>query len=402
MNLLDYLYQSLNDKRGEINFWLESERESRKLPIYASVDIRDAGWKAAVVDANFFPSGFNNVSSQGIVSLALELRKYLDIYHEDVRHIHIYPESHTRNQWYVENLLTIYKILIDIGVHVTIGSPQLNGYSLLEGLSSDLSIEDVKITADDSLIVEDVLPDLILLNHDLTGGLLGGLNSIVEPPINVGWQQRRKSDHYRNLMPLISDLASIMDVDEWLFSPMWTVCEDNCLEFEECRIILAAQINNMIDGLGEKYAEYGIEADPVIYVKNDRGTYGLGILAINKGEQILNLSRRSMKKLTYGKGGNNAENFLIQEGIPTSLKMDGAPMEPVGYTIGGAISSWFYRVNHDRDEMGNLNSPAARFIDDTKLSPNLVKRMDKSSELYNLIASLSYLAMADEAEASLG
>ena len=170
------------------------------------------------------------------------------------------------------------------------------------------------------------------------------------------------------------------------------------IEFEECRIILAAQINNIIDRLSEKYAEYGIEADPVIYVKNDRGTYGLGILAITRGEQILNLSRRSMKKLTYGKGGHNAENFLIQEGIPTSLKIEGSPMEPVGYTIGGVVSSWFYRVNPDRDEMGNLNSPAARFVGDAQLSSSLSKRMDKYTELYDIIASLSYLAMADEIE----
>ena len=36
-------------------------KENIPLPIYGSFDIRDAGWKAVVVDSNAFPAGFNNL-----------------------------------------------------------------------------------------------------------------------------------------------------------------------------------------------------------------------------------------------------------------------------------------------------------------------------------------------------
>ena len=51
----------------------------------------------------------------------------------------------------------------------------------------------------------------------------------------------------------------------------------------------------------KKYDEYGIEGKPVLFVKNDSGTYGLGIIEIDSGEQLLNLSNRKVNKLTYGK-----------------------------------------------------------------------------------------------------
>ena len=41
---------------------VEKKRSEIDVPIYGSVDIRDAGWKIAVVDANQFPAGFNNTS----------------------------------------------------------------------------------------------------------------------------------------------------------------------------------------------------------------------------------------------------------------------------------------------------------------------------------------------------
>ena len=31
------------------------------MPLYTSVDIRDAGFKLSIVDTNLFPAGFNNV-----------------------------------------------------------------------------------------------------------------------------------------------------------------------------------------------------------------------------------------------------------------------------------------------------------------------------------------------------
>ncbi|MBI3616766.1 MAG: glutamate--cysteine ligase [Candidatus Omnitrophica bacterium] len=42
----------------EIYRWLDSHERSKELPLYSSVDIRDSGFKLAVVDTNLFPAGF--------------------------------------------------------------------------------------------------------------------------------------------------------------------------------------------------------------------------------------------------------------------------------------------------------------------------------------------------------
>ena len=44
----------LEEKRDEIVAWMAKKRSEIEVPIYGSVDIRDAGWKIAVVDANQF------------------------------------------------------------------------------------------------------------------------------------------------------------------------------------------------------------------------------------------------------------------------------------------------------------------------------------------------------------
>ena len=109
--------------------------------------------------------------------------------------------------------------------------------------------------------------------------------------------------------------------------PDWFVSENKCLTEEACKIKLAEEINDFLDSLREKYASLGIEREPTVVMKNDSGTYGLGVMMLTSGEQILNLSNRKANKLRYAKGGTEVENFLIQEGIPTALTT-----EPVSYT----------------------------------------------------------------------
>ena len=62
MTYLHALSDVLEEKRDEITAWMAKKRGEIDVPIYGSVDIRDAGWKIAVVDANQFPAGFNNTS----------------------------------------------------------------------------------------------------------------------------------------------------------------------------------------------------------------------------------------------------------------------------------------------------------------------------------------------------
>ena len=60
----------LEQKRETITAWMKQKRTEVPIPIYGSVDVRDAGWKIGVVDANHFPAGFNNVDKEHLRELA--------------------------------------------------------------------------------------------------------------------------------------------------------------------------------------------------------------------------------------------------------------------------------------------------------------------------------------------
>ena len=60
----------LESKRELITNWMSAKRKEVPIPIYGSVDIRDAGWKVGVVDANHFPAGFNNVAKEDLDALS--------------------------------------------------------------------------------------------------------------------------------------------------------------------------------------------------------------------------------------------------------------------------------------------------------------------------------------------
>ncbi len=397
MNLRDQ-NQLLEDKRVEITAWMKEKRSQVPIPIYGSVDVRDAGWKIGVVDANHFPAGFNNVSKENLMELANLFKEHVQRSHPSCKWVHIYPESHTRNPGYVENIASIKSMIEQAGFSCTVGSPNLNEFGSLNGLSGPLLLQSVRVDETGELEVDGDHPDLILLNNDLTDGAIPGVQSTnITPPPHMGWFRRRKSHHYEMLKPYVDEMASLLSIDPWHLMPDWFVSQNKCLTEEACKIKLAEEIDEFLDGLREKYATLGIDREPTVVMKNDSGTYGLGIMMLTAGEQILNLSNRKANKLRYAKGGAEVENFLIQEGIPTALATEtGETLEPVVYLVDGEAASWFYRINAKKSDMDNLNSPSARFenYEDAE-NPHI----REAHGWHALVAELSMLAMGAEAEA---
>ena len=397
MTSLHALSESLESKRDVITKWMEEKRGQVPIPFYGSVDVRDAGWKIAVVDANHFPAGFNNIDEQDLPTISKLMGDHISRNYGECSWIHLYPEAHTRNKGYVENIATIQKLLEMAGYRCTVGSPVFEDRGWLDGLSGPLELTPVEaqnIDGEERLLVAGEIPSLILLNNDLTEGVLPGLGSQVFPPKEMGWHRRRKSEHYTELQAYVNEIAELLDIDPWHLMSEWFVSENKCLEKETCRVRLAEEVDEFIEGLREKYAAHGIERDPVVFIKNDRGTYGLGIMVITKGEQILSLSNRKMNKLMYAKGGVDVENFLIQEGVPTCLSTsEGAPVEPVVYLVDGQAASWFYRINPKKGDNDNLNSPSARFESIHDVGE---KYGEHAQGWHALVAELSMLAMGSE------
>jgi glutamate--cysteine ligase len=358
-DLLSELESTIVEKQAELVAWFAEKRASLTMPVYGSVDIRDANFKVAVVDANQYPAGFNNVDCEGIGS---RMKTALG----DVDHVHIYPEAHTRNEAYQANLERLNSILTKEGYTVTVG------------------------------IDIDPAASIILLNNDLTDGPLKGITIPVVPPMKMGWYRRRKSQHFRAVQPLIDEVAAILDIDPWLLGTHWFVSEDKCLDKDTCRILLAAEVDECLKYLQSKYDQYGIQGTPALFVKNDAGTYGMGILEITSGAQLLELSNRKMRKLTYGKGGVEAEDFLLQEGVPTALSSQGMILEPVGYCADGRACCWFYRANAKKGEMTNLNSPSSVFLQPEEIEDDAIA--SRRDHWHMLVAEIAMLGMALEAQ----
>ena len=332
MSTVHDLSAHLEDNRELITNWMSKKRSEVPIPIYGSVDIRDSGWKVAVVDANHFPAGFNNISDQDVERLSTLLKEHILRQNPECKWVHLYPESHTRNQGYIENVATIKRLIENGGFRCTVGSPELESHGSLDGITGPLVL-DMVVVDDESLLIDGQKPDLIMLNNDLTEGMVDGLGAHqVSPPPHMGWQRRRKSEHYACLQAYVDEIAEILNIDPWHLLTDWFVSEGKCLEKETCRKILASEVDEFLARITARYESLGIDREPVAFIKNDSGTYGLGIMAVRSGDELLTLSNRKFKKLMYSKGGVDVENFLIQEGVPTNIKTpDGAPVEPVVY-----------------------------------------------------------------------
>ena len=398
MTFVHNLAPVLESKRAEITAWMSQKRSEVPIPIYGSVDIRDAGWKISVVDANHFPAGFNNVSTEDKPSIGALLKTHILREYHDCEWVHLYPESHTRNKGYVENLIALKELLEIAGFRCTVGSVDFVELGHLIGLSGALKLDQVESKSkdgEDILLIDGQRPDLILLNNDLTEGIVAGLGSqIVSPPPSMGWHRRRKSQHYEVLREYVEEIAQMLDIDPWHFMADWFVSKNKCLEKEACRIELAAEVDTFLENLRQKYLELGVDREPVVFIKNDRGTYGLGIMTVRSGSELLQLSNRKMNRLMYSKGGVDVENFLIQEGIPTILENDeGAPVEPVVYLVDGQAASWFYRINSKKSDIDNLNSPSAQF---ESFSQSGGQYGEHAHGWHALVAEISMLAMGKE------
>ena len=400
MSTVHDLSAHLEENRELITNWMSKKRSEVPIPIYGSVDIRDSGWKVAVVDANHFPAGFNNISDQDVGRLSSLLKEHILRQNPECKWVHLYPESHTRNQGYIENVATIKRLIENGGFRCTVGSPELEGHGSLDGITGPLVL-DMVVVDDESLLIDGQKPDLIMLNNDLTEGMVDGLGAHqVSPPPHMGWQRRRKSEHYACLQEYVDEIAEILNIDPWHLLTDWFVSEGKCLEKETCRKILASEVDEFLARITVRYESLGIDREPVAFIKNDSGTYGLGIMAVRSGDELLTLSNRKFKKLMYSKGGVDVENFLIQEGVPTNIKTpDGAPVEPVVYLVDGEAASWFYRINPKKGEMENLNSPSAKFHPYSEVG---TAYGEHAHGWHALIAELSMLAMGAESLKQMG
>ena len=363
--LLD-LEQRILTAQPTIEHWFRTQWQEHSPPFYTSVDLRNSGFKLAPVDTNLFPGGFNNLNPDFIPLCVHAVQSAVEKICPEARGLLLIPENHTRNQFYLQNLEQLARILRQAGLNVRIGSllPEITQATTVELTNGGSLTLEPLVRKGNRLGVADFDPCVVLLNNDLSSGapdILKNLEQTVLPPLVAGWYNRRKSGHFAAYHQVSKQFAELLGIDHWLIDPYFAVC--NQVNFqekvgEEC---LAAQVDFVLTQMRTKYAQYGVKQDPFVIVKADAGTYGMGIMTVKDASEMRDLNRKQRNKMAVVKEGMQVSDVLVQEGVYSFEDMNQAVAEPVVYMIDRYVVGGFYCVNTERGVDQNLNAPGMHF-----------------------------------------
>lgn len=405
IDVLDSLDLLFSRRADDIEAWFAAREAGRCPPFYHSVDIRNAGYKVAVIDTNLFPAGFNNLCDYSYRLGAEQARAYFARHFPQVRKIFIIPESNTRNPGYVANLARLKAILRQAGFVCAVGTlieavPQAGAE--LDGLEgTKVILKPFEVRAGVPYIDGEPY-DAVLLNHDLSGGeppLVRDLGVPVIPKRILGWHRRRKSLHFAKLADMNVAFASAFGIDPWTLGAATDAVD--AVDFDHPET-LREPVERLFARLRQTYTERGIAERPYIFIKHDAGTYGIGVMALNDPADLDQLSRELRKKMKTGKGGVPITSAILQEGLPTRDRMRGCVGEPVIYAMNNRIIGGFFRMHCEVDDRSSLNKPGQIFA---RLCSTPTKAQSRSEvcyhdsrlfRVYGVLARLAGLAVLEE------
>lgn len=373
-------------KQPELESWFRKRATCAPPSFYSSIDLRDSGHKIVPVDSNLFPAGFNNICPEDIRTAPAIFNAQIQnvaarFGKPAIKKVLIIPESHTKNSHYIENLWYLFQLISNSGLEVRVGwFPSLEAGAQAgsepvrlistthkEVLALPLRVSDG--AQNPGLLIakdmnEEFIPDLILLNNDFSGGypaILDQVRQPIVPDYALGWHSRKKSTHFKYYNQLAGEFAEIAGIDPWIIQ----------LETEEVAGVnfdqeigtgeVAAAVDRVIGKTREAYLRHGVNRAPFAYVKNNSGTYGMGIMVVHSADELRSMNRRTKNKMSVGKNKQAINSVVIQEGVPTETLVDRLAAEPVIYLVGCELIGGFLRANTERDNEDNLNSPGMVF-----------------------------------------
>src|ERR671921_6201 len=119
----------------------------------------------------------------------------------EAKNLLVIPENHTRNTFYLANVLQLKRIFHMAGLNVRIGSisPEITEPTTINLPTGESIVLEPVVRSKHRLGLKDFDPCTILLNNDLSAGAPGILEDLHEqyllPPLHAGWSVRRKSNH---------------------------------------------------------------------------------------------------------------------------------------------------------------------------------------------------------------
>ncbi len=399
--IIEVLSQKIVSHKQKIDEFFAQKLQKNPFLIYNSIDLRHSQVKIAPVDTNCFPAGFNNLSEKSREKAKDVIDNFFAENFPNAKKIIIFPEAHTRNLRYLENVRCLQEIIAgkrEVVIGFTADEKQKidleNGHFL--------TLNPVTKNGDLVQTLDGFTADVIVLNNDLTDGvpeILKSLKTPIVPSEKMGWHSRAKSHYFNIYNQVAEELANVLEIDPWLISTIHSV--QNEVNFKE-RVgleFLAKNVEELLQKIRQKYQEYGIEEEPYCYIKADNGTYGIAVWAVFSGEDVLQINKKERNKMNMLKGSVQTSQVIIQEGVKTLDRIDGKIAEPMIYVIDGQVVGNLFRANVEKDEKSSLNSAGAQFFDLENLAENQIElgaEKEKIISVYSLISKLAALAAAIE------
>ncbi|KQT12176.1 glutamate--cysteine ligase [Ramlibacter sp. Leaf400] len=411
---INELEERILESMPAIERWFRLEWMEHTPPFYTSVDVRNAGFKLAPVDTNLFPGGWNNLTQEMLPLAVQAAMAAIEKICPEARNLLVIPENHTRNTFYLANVLQLKRVFHMAGLNVRIGSisPEIKEPTTINLPTGESIVLEPVVRTKTRLGLKDFDPCTILLNNDLSAGPPGILEDLHEqyllPPLHAGWSVRRKSRHFQSYEEVSKRFGKMLGIDPWLINPMYNKCGE--IDFAEGSGMdcLTTNVDALLTRIRKKYKEYGINEKPFVIVKADNGTYGMGIMTVRDVKDLDQLSRRAKNKMSVVKDGREVNDVIIQEGVQTYERIHDAVAEPVVYMMDRYVVGGFYRVHPERGIDENLNAPGAGFVplafaESTRL-PQPGEKPGASAPnrfyMYGVIGRLAMLAASYELEAT--
>jgi glutamate--cysteine ligase len=411
---INELEQRVLESMPAIERWFRLEWMEHTPPFYASVDLRNAGYKLAPVDTDLFPSGFNNLTEPMLPLAVQAAMAAIEKICPEARNLLLVPEAGNHSNAYLAHLQRLRRIFTQAGLNVRFGSLDASikkptAMALPDG--SELVFEPL-VRRPRRLELKDFDPCTILLNHDMRAGPPAVLRGIHEqyllPPLHAGWAVRRKTHHFHAYEELAKRFGKLLGMDHWLINPMFERCSELDATREGGLDCVQTQVDSLLTKIKRKHKEYGIKDKPFVIVKSDNGTQGLGVFTVRDAAELKDAQRCGQLLKLAQTDGLNISQVIIQEGVPTYERMNDAVAEPVVLTVDRYVVGGYYRVHPGRGVDENLSSPGSQYVplafDPAGALPRLGDKPGVSAPnrfyLYGVIARLAMLAAAYELEAT--
>ncbi len=389
----------------KIESWFRKSFNKYPAPINTSVDLRHARYKIAPVDTNLFPAGFNNLNPE---FLPLCVQAVQSILRTDCIRVLIIPENHTRNKFYLQSLIVLRDIFLKAGFDVRLGnleSSVTENVTLQAENGEEILLEPL-VRLGNRVGVHGFDPCLVLLNNDLSSGIPDILKNIeqrIEPSVLLGWSSRLKSQHFQVYNEVVAEFANLINIHPWLINPLFSACTEIDFMQQLGLESLAAKVDDLLVMIMKKYKEYNIQDKPFVVIKADNGTYGMSVMKVYSGQDLLSINRKKRTKMSATKGNQKVNKIIIQEGVYSFETMKNAVSEPVIYMLGQYVIGGFYRVHKDLGIDDNLNSPGMHFeplafAKSCNMPSNELQVNDTLNRfyVYGVIARLATLSAAKE------